>query len=315
MIYFTVCPVQDTAYAFLPNETLRKNLITEIRGKAREVTIDVFVMGPNNLQVRTACVWKTPMGSNAVRRLMNEIIRESGFRHIKGSFVKYSACDRSAVRDKYISHPEQGLRWLQFSDVGGTMYEVPIDEFIQELGKAVKQGESDLLMCSTREGYKRAALSNQALLYQLYDILQFRNICTPRTRTQWLQEKLAEGAVHVTAAQVMPAAGTTILHTGTSASLDLDTSSVAEALAGSAAEPSCLTADASTNAVAETPMAALETITPSTIPATRRVESVASPAPVRRLAYGDTPRSAPSGTISESPVPGSGGSLGLSGIW
>jgi hypothetical protein len=294
MISFTVHPHQATKYTFVPNEsseTLRKNLIAEIRRKACEVTIDVFVIGSHNLQVRMACLWKAPMCSDAVRRFMNETIRKSGFHHITGSYVKYIPCDRTAVRDKYISHPEQGLRWLQFSDVGETMYEVPFEELIRQAGKAVEQGESDLLECSTREGYKKAALSNQARLYHLYDMLQRRY-----------------------AAQVTPAAGTARLHTGTSASLNSDTSSVAGALAGSAAESLCLAANASTDAVAETPLAASETITPSTIPAPRRVESAASPAPVRRLfPIGDNPASAPSG-ICESPVPGSGESLGLPGI-
>ena len=325
MISFTVEPIQATAYSFVPNgtsETLRKNLIAASRLKAREVTIDV-VIGPHNLKASMACVWKTPMGSDAVRRLVNGAVTSSGFRRTHHTFVKHIPCDRTAVREKYISHPEQGLRWLQFSEVGGTMYEVPVDEFIQELGKALKQGESNLLMCSTREGYKQAALSSQALLFQVYDILQRRNICTPQTRTTLLPEtyaekKLAEGAVHVTAAaQVTPAAGTAIPHTVThyDASRDSDQSPVAEALVHSAAESWCITTNASTYVVAETPMAASETFTPSTIAATRRVESAASPAPVRRLAYLDTPGSAPSNSgISESRVPCSGESLSFSGI-
>jgi hypothetical protein len=320
MISFTVQPFQATVYSFVPSESLRKKLIAAIRLKAREVAIDV-VIRPHNLEASMACVWKTPMCSDAVRRLVNGVVHDSGFRRTHGSFVKYTPCDRTAVREKYVSHPEQGLRWLQFSEVGGTMYEVPDEEFIQELGKALKQGESNLLMCSTREGYKQAALSSQALLFQVYDILQRRNICTPQTRTTLLPEtyaekKLAGGAVHVTAAaQVTPAAGTAISHTVThyDASRDSDQSPVAEALVYSAAESSCITTNASTYAVAETPMAASETVTPSTIAATRRVESAASPAPVRRLAYCDTPGSAPS-EISESCVPGSGESLGLSGI-
>ena len=292
MISFTIYPNQATAYyTFVPNETLRKNLIAQIRLKACEVAIDVFVTGPHNLQVRMACVWKTPMGSDAVRRLMNETIRKSGFQHINGSYVKYIPCNRTAVRDTYISHPKQGLRWLQFSDVGETMYHGPIEDLIQEVGKAVMQGEAALLMCSTREGYKKVALSNQALLFQLYDLLQSRY-----------------------AAQVTPAAGTARLHPGTSAPLNSDTGSYAEALAGTPAEASCLTANATTDAVAETPLAASETITPSTIAAPGRVESAASPNPARRLfASRDTPGSATSG-ICKSPVPGSGESLGLPGI-
>ena len=291
-ISFTVRPDQDTAYTFVPNETLRTNLIAGIRRKACEVAIDVLI-GPHNLQVCMACVWKTPMNSDAVRRLMNDTIRDSGFRHIKGRFVKYIPCDRAAVRDKYLSHPEQGLRWLQFSDVGETMYEGPIEDLIQEVGKALKQGENALLMCSTREEFRKAALLNQAFLFQLYDHLQRRN------------------AAQVTSA----AAGTARLrHPGTSAQLDSDTSSVAEALAGTAAKSSCLTANASTEAVAETPLAASETITPFTTAAPGRVESAASPAPVRRLfASGDPPGSATSG-IYESPVPGSGESLSVPGI-
>ena len=293
-VSFTVRPDQDTAYTFVRNETLKTNLIAGIRRKACEVAIDVLI-GPNNLQVCMACVWKTPMNSDAVRRLMNDTIRDSGFRHIKGRFVKYIPCDRAAVRDKYLSHPEKGLRWLQFSDVGETMYEGPIEDLIQEVGKAVKQGEDALLMCSTREEFKKAALLNQAFLFQLYDHLQRRN------------------AAQVTSA----AAGTARLrHPGTSAQLDSDTSSVAEALACTAAKSSCLTAN---EAVAETPLAASETaasetITPFTIAAPGRVESAASPAPVRRLfASGDPPGSATSG-IYESPVPGSGESLGVPGI-
>lgn len=166
--------------------TIRESLMFAIRQKASEGTIDAFesTEGANHMRVEISCVWKSPVHSLTVRRLIQRTLQDSGFRYTRGDIrLKYSSCDGNAVRTALLAPPApgKGLRWLQFSEMLGTLYDAPMEEIVQEISKAVEVEERRLVICETSQDFKEHAISMHALLYQIADILawKMRQVSSP----------------------------------------------------------------------------------------------------------------------------------------
>ena len=154
-----------------PN-SLRDRLVHGIQKLAYEGTIDVWLSQsdssePEILEVRIACVWKFQMYNHTVRRFLHNMINAKCTVNVFGS-------DLNAVRDTYLKPPGPGgNRWLQYSGLRGTFYEMPLRDFVRVLGEIVRREEARFLSCESREEFSGDARSKQVLLYEICNVLEW----------------------------------------------------------------------------------------------------------------------------------------------
>jgi len=152
--------------------SLRDRLVHGIQKLAHEGTIDVWLSQsdssePEILEVRIACVWKFQMYNHTVRRFLHNMINAKCTVNVFGS-------DRNAVRDTYLKPPGPGgNRWLQYSGLRGTFYEMPLRDFVRVLGEIVRREEARFLSCESREEFSGDARSKQVLLYEICNVLEW----------------------------------------------------------------------------------------------------------------------------------------------
>ena len=156
---------------------IKGDLVEQIRKKASEATIDAFQQEGQgcSYRFRVMCRFKNPMHSQVVSRIFTNAIQlemQTAFRISPGTWIKVCQTSLEAVRQSYVLQPpENGERWLHHSLFCSKAHDMPLPEFVQELGKTVKREESNLLGCVSWEQYKNQAWAMQALLYSVQEVL------------------------------------------------------------------------------------------------------------------------------------------------
>ena len=154
---------------------IKGDLVEQIRKKASEATIDAFQQEGQgcSYRFRVMCRFKNPMHSQAVSRIFTSAIgMQTAFRISLGTWFKVRQTSLEAVRQSYVLQaPEKGERWLHHSLHCSKAHDMPLPEFVQELGKAVRREEGTLLGCVSWEQYKNQAWAMQALLYSIHEVL------------------------------------------------------------------------------------------------------------------------------------------------
>ena len=154
---------------------IKGDLVEQIRKKASEATIDAFQQEGQgcSYRFRVMCRFKNPMHSQAVSRIFTSAIEmQTAFRISLVTWIKVRQTSLEAVRQSYVLQaPEKGERWLHHSLHCSKAHDMPLPEFVQELGKAVRREEGTLLGCVSWEQYKNQAWAMQALLYSIHEVL------------------------------------------------------------------------------------------------------------------------------------------------
>lgn len=171
--------------AIVSSECLRDRLVHEIQKRAREGTIDVWLSSESSIaEVRISCVWKFPMYNHTVRRFLHSLIESECTLRIRCS-------DRTGVRDTYLKPPGPGVdRWLQYSGLRGTFYELPLKEFVRVLRETVGREEARLLRCESMEELRDDARAKQVLLFEICNVLEWhtKNNTPVQPRSRQSQE-------------------------------------------------------------------------------------------------------------------------------
>jgi hypothetical protein len=154
---------------------LKGDLVEQIRRKTTEATIDVFQQDGQgcSYNFRVMCRFKSRMHSFVVRRIFAQSIRVQRAFHISpNTCIKVCQTSLDNVRQSYVSQPpEKGERWLHHSLLCSKAHDMPLPEFVEELGKTVQREEINLLGCLSWEQYKEQAWTMQALLYSIHKVL------------------------------------------------------------------------------------------------------------------------------------------------
>lgn len=164
------------AFGYVKSLSVLKGfLIEEIRKKALEATINAFQQENQGCTytIRVLCRFKNPMHSYVVRRIITGSIATQKIFHIsRGSRIKVCQTSLDAVRQSYVLQPpENGEPWLRHSLLCSKAHDMPLAEFVEELGKAVTREESNLLRCFSWEQYRKQAWAMQTLLYSIHEVL------------------------------------------------------------------------------------------------------------------------------------------------
>ena len=154
---------------------LKDDLVEQIRKQTTEATIDVFQQDGQNCSYnfRVMCRFKNAKYPCAVRRIFADSIGVQKAFHISPtSRIKVCQTSLDDVRQSYVSQPpEKGERWLHHSLLCSKAHDMPLPEFVEELGKTVQREESNLLGCFSWEQYREQAWTMQALLYSIHKVL------------------------------------------------------------------------------------------------------------------------------------------------
>ena len=160
-------------------QAFRNELAEQIRRRAKEATIDVFLVEGEgraySLKVSVVCWLKNPSYNFVIRRCISNLIGRQRLgifyspRTIRIMIYKMTS---DAVRQSYVSPSPQGSkRWLHHSIVCSKAHNMPIREFVESLGKTVKREEMDLRSCTTLEQVMQDAWRKQILLYSIHGVL------------------------------------------------------------------------------------------------------------------------------------------------
>jgi hypothetical protein len=146
----------------------KNDLSRDIQAMTYQAVIDVAIKpGSQLLQVKISCEWKTPIHAYSIRRTIKDSI--AGRFHV--DTVRVFQMDSSSI----ISHSDHNpSRWLQHSQPKGAAYTVPIENFVNALGKEVQAQEAMFLKCQTLAQFRDDARSKQVLLCNLHDALRWR---------------------------------------------------------------------------------------------------------------------------------------------
>ena len=154
---------------------LKYELVAKIRKKTTEATIDVFQQDGQgcSYKFRVMCRFKNPMHPYVASRIFARSIEMQKAFHISPTTrIKVCPTPLDAVRQSYaLQPPEKGERWLHHSLLCSKAHDMPLSEFVEELGKTVKREESNLLGCFSWEQYRKHAWAMQALLYCIHEVL------------------------------------------------------------------------------------------------------------------------------------------------
>ena len=154
---------------------LKGELVENIRKKTTEATIDVFQQDGQGCSYKfcVMCRFKNAMHPYVVSRIFAGSIQMQKAFHISPTTrIKVFQTSLDAVRQSYILQPpEKGERWLHHSLLCSKAHDMPLPEFVEELGKTVKREESNLLGCFSWEQYRKQAWAMQALLYSIHGVL------------------------------------------------------------------------------------------------------------------------------------------------
>jgi hypothetical protein len=154
---------------------IKGDLVEQIRKKASEATIHAFQQEGQGCRYRfrVMCRFKNLMHPQAVSRIFTSAIQmQTAFRISPSTWIKVCQTSLEAVRQSYVLQPpEKGERWLHHSLFCSKAHDMPLPEFVQELGKTVRREEGTLLGCVSWEQYKNQAWAMQALLYSIHEVL------------------------------------------------------------------------------------------------------------------------------------------------
>jgi hypothetical protein len=156
-------------------QAIRNGLAEKIRRKAKEATIDVFLVEGEgraySLKVSVVCWLKNPSYNYVICRFISKSIGQQQLFYSPGKIRIYKKTS-DAVRQSYVSPSPQGSkRWLHHSIVCSKAHNMPIREFVESLGKTVKREEMDLRSCTTMEQVMNDAWRKQILLYSIHGVL------------------------------------------------------------------------------------------------------------------------------------------------
>ena len=155
-------------------EEIRSDIVRTIQAKTYEAAIDATNKDAQGLHVKIVCRWKNPMHSHTIRRL----IRETIAKRVELSKVMVFGLQVDAAGNPgtlcFQRLSNEGSRWLQHSLVRGAAYQMPIQEFVVEMGKLVKDHEAQYLRCTTLSEYIADAKAKQLLLANIHDVFQWR---------------------------------------------------------------------------------------------------------------------------------------------
>ena len=163
-------------------QTFRNELAEQIQHRAKEATIDVFAVEGDSegrtysLKVRVVCWLKNPSYNYVIRRFISNLIGKQriGIFYSPGTIRIYQMTSES-VRQSYVSPSPQGSnRWLHHSILCSKAHNMSFQEFVEELGKTVKNEEMDLRSCTTLEQVMKDAWRKQTLLYSIHGVLLAR---------------------------------------------------------------------------------------------------------------------------------------------
>ena len=161
-------------------QTFRNELAAQIRRRAKEATIDVFVVEGDledrvyRLKVSVVCWLKNPLHNYVIRRFVSNsiMIGQQRILKIQPKTLRIHKMTSDAVRQSYVSPSPQGSnRWLHHSIVCSKVHNMSFREFVEELGKTVKNEEMDLRSCTTPEQLVETARRKQTLLYSIHGVL------------------------------------------------------------------------------------------------------------------------------------------------
>lgn len=154
---------------------LKGDLVEQIQKKTTEATIDAFQKDDQGCSylIRVMCRFKSPMHSYVAKRIIARSFQvQTAFLAPLSTDIKVCQTSLDDVRQSYVMQPpEKGERWLHHSLFCSKAHDMPLPEFVEELGKTVKREESNLLGCFSWEQYRKQAWAMQVLLYSIHKVL------------------------------------------------------------------------------------------------------------------------------------------------
>ena len=154
---------------------LKGDLVEQIQKKTTEATIDAFQKDDQGCSylIRVMCRFKNPMHSYVAKRIITRSFQvQTAFLTPLSTEIKVCQTSLDDVRQSYVMQPpEKGERWLHHSLFCSKAHDMPLPEFVEELGKTVKREESNLLGCFSWEQYRKQAWAMQVLLYSIHKVL------------------------------------------------------------------------------------------------------------------------------------------------